>query len=111
MRNNNLAPSGHKRLQGNTLRKIDFEQDAFNETYQFMLSLIDKGQDLIGQLPGKPVFRFKKIVLNPQKELDKISRLISDVTEHSKKEPIALEGQIKTGQELYADFISKQSRL
>lgn len=48
MRNNNLTPSGHKRLEGNTLRQIDYEQEAFNDTYQFMLSLIDKGQDLLG---------------------------------------------------------------
>ena len=62
-------------------------------------------------MPNKPLLSFKKIYANPQKELKMISKLIKDATNRSKNGTQILEGQVKTGQDLYADFVSKYSRV
>lgn len=67
MRNSNLAPSGHKRLESNTLKQIDDEKQVYNENYQFLVNLMAKGQDIIGRLSGVPLISIKRVISHPQK--------------------------------------------
>ena len=67
LRNKNLAPASHKRLESNMLRQIDDEGKVFNDNYKFLVGLINKNQDIIGRIPGIPLISIKKVMTNPQK--------------------------------------------
>ena len=63
VRNSNLAPASKKTLEGKTLRKIRYEEKAFNEIYRFLFNLIDRGQVILGQIADKPLINVKKLLM------------------------------------------------
>ena len=106
VRNSNLAPAPKKSLETKTLRKIGYESQCFNDNYRFLISLIDKGQVILGQIPDKPLLSIKKLLNQPQKEVSKLAKLIKDAQARSKREQLALENQFQSGQDLYADYMN-----
>ena len=71
------------------------------------MDLVKAEQVIFGDVVGKPVFKVASLVTHPQRELNRITNLIKEAQNSTKKSLQMLESQFQSGQMLYNDFLAK----